>query len=361
MDSRILSPIPTPPAQRWREIRLLYLPRTMFVVGVVVAVWLWRASVAPGAIVAEAEVVGADARPVQAGVLSSLNVTLNQTVKAGEIIGQISSLNPRLLDSTLAVIRAEVGMLIAADKQRVALEFERLQLDWITQRVNRAEILGRLQQTEADLARAEPLYRAKLITEENYAQLKLARETLTAQAEERSKLVERLAPGQRAASVADAQAAALSGESALAAAIKVQDAKLKLTEDQLMPLPLVAPIDGVVSLVLRRAGETVVAGEPVVRVTAPKSERLAGYVRQPLAFDPKPGMAAQIRTRNTPPKVAATTITHVGPALELLSPTVLTAMRLPPTPLPETALRIEFSLPAGLNLRPGEHVDVILQ
>ena len=40
--------------------------------------------------------------------------------------------------------------------------------------------------------------------------------------------------------------------------------------------------------------------------------------------------------------------------------TVLAAMRLPPVPTPETALRVDFALPAGLALRPGEHVDVVI-
>ena len=37
MDSRLLPPIPTPPSQRWREIRLLYLPRAVFILGVIAA------------------------------------------------------------------------------------------------------------------------------------------------------------------------------------------------------------------------------------------------------------------------------------------------------------------------------------
>ena len=34
METRPLPPIPTPPAQRWRQVRLVYLPRTVFAIGV---------------------------------------------------------------------------------------------------------------------------------------------------------------------------------------------------------------------------------------------------------------------------------------------------------------------------------------
>lgn len=365
MDGRILTPIPTPPSQRWREVRLLYLPRAVFVIGILVAAWLWRSAVAPGAIVAEAEALGADLRTSQAGVLATMNVSLHQKVKSGEVIGQLAPANPRLLDATLAVIRAEMGMLSATlqgatDRQRVALELERMQIDWMSHRVERAGLQGKLQQTEADLARAEPLYRAKLISEENYAQLTINRDALRAQLEEENKLIARLEPMLRIALANDPQLA-FSSDSALAAAIKVQESKLQLAEVQLAPAPLIAPIDGVVTQVLRRAGETLVAGDAILRITSTKPERLSGYVRQPMAFDPKLGMTAEIRTRSTPPRVAGTTITSVGAPLEPISPTVLTAMRLPTTPTPETALRIEFSMPPGLNLRPGEHVDVILR
>ena len=365
MDSRILPPIPTPPAQRWREIRLLYLPRAVFVAAILVVAWMWNGAVAPSSMVAEAEVLGSDLRAPQPGVIASLTVTLNQPVQAGQVVGQIAGANPRLLDATLAVIRAEVGMLGATmagatDRQRVALEFERMQLDWMSHRVERAALQGRLQQTESDLGRAEPLHRAGLVTTENLVQLKITRASLVAQLDEKNKLVTRLEPALRSFSASDAQTG-LSAESALASAIKVQEAKLRLAEAELAPVPLIAPIDGVVSGVLRRAGESVLAGEAVLRVTAPKPARLTGYLRQPLPFEPKAGMEAEIRTRSLPAKIAVTKIKHVGAALETISPTVLAAMHLPAVPVPETAVRVEFELPPGLELRPGEHVDVTVR
>lgn len=366
MDSRLLPPIPTPPSQRWREVRLLYLPRATFALAIGLVVWMWGNVVAPSSMVAEAEIVGSELRSSQAGVLASLKVTLNQPVRAGEVVGHVATANPRLLEATLAVIRAEVGMISATmagttDRQRVALEFERMQLDWMSHRVERASLKGRLQQAEADLARLEPLHKTGVISDENYTQLKIARDSLLAQLEEENKLISRLEPVLMGSTVSEVQAAGLSGESAIASAIKVEEAKLRLAEEQLAPVALISPIDGVVSHIFRRQGEAVAIGEVVAKITATKAERLAGYVLQPLTFEPKPGMAAVIRTRSTPVKSAATTITHVAPALEPVTPTIMAALRLPPTPLPESALRVEFALPAGLTLRPGEHVDIVMR
>jgi multidrug resistance efflux pump len=366
MDSRLLPPIPTPPAQRWREIRLLYLPRATFVVVALLVAWMWSSAVTPSSMVAEAEALGSDLRVPQAGVIASLKVALYQTVKAGETVGQLAASNPRLLEATLAVIRADVAMLAATmagatDRQRIALDLERMQLDWMSHRVDRAALQGKLQQTEADLARSEPLSRAGLLTQESFEQLKISRASLLAQLEEKNRLIARLEPIISKVNAADPQATALTGESALAAAIKVQEAKLKLAEAELSPVPLLAPVDGVVAVILRRPGETVMAGDAVLRITAPKPERLTGYLRQPLPFEPKAGMQAEIRTRGTPVRVGTTRITNVGVAMETLSPTMVAAMRLPPTPLPETAVRVEFLLPADLELRPGEHVDVVVR
>ena len=53
---------------------------------------------------------------------------------------------------------------------------------------------------------------------------------------------------------------------------------------------------------------------PLIRAapgfSSTKTERLSGYLRQPVPFEPKAGMRAEIRTRGTPQKSAATTITR---------------------------------------------------
>jgi multidrug resistance efflux pump len=245
-DPRILEPIPTPPEQRWREFRLLYLPRAAFVLGVIVAAWLWSDAIAPATLVAEADIQQADVRSAHAGVITSLNVAQFETVHAGQVVGQVMPLS--------------------------------------------APLPGPAATPPTKLGNAA------------------------------------------AAAVAPAPAA----------------------------FPLIAPIDGVVSVLLRHPGETVAAGETVLRITSRKATRLTGYLRQPLPFEPEVGMSAEIRTRGAPRQAAMTKVTGVGGAMEAIPSSLLAAMRLSDKSGPEHALRILFAMPPGLALRPGEHVDVII-
>ena len=71
-------------------------------------------------------------------------------------------------------------------------------------------------------------------------------------------------------------------------------------------------------------------------------------------------MAVEIRTCGASRKVAMTTITSVGVAMESIPSSLAAAMHLPEKPAPEDALRLHFAMPSGLTLRPGEHVDVVI-
>lgn len=365
METRPLPPIPTPPAQRWREVRLIYLPRTVFVLGVILAALLWSRWVTPAALVAEAEVVGADVRSTQAGALVGLRAGMLETVRAGQVIGEVANPNARLLESTLAVIRAEIAMITATlqgvtDRQRVALEFERLQLEWMGHRVELAGLQGKLQLAEAELARFEPLHRSGMITAEAFDQIKINRDALARQSAEQAAMVAQIEPRIRGFSTPEQQAAGLSSESAVAAAIRVQEAKLKLAEEQLRPEPLVAPIDGVVSLVLRRAGETVAPGEVIVRINATKPGRVTGFLRQPVTAKPAPGAVAIVTTRGSPRVSGQAKVLQVGSAMEPIPPSFAAALHLPPNQPIESALRVVLAVPEGMKLLPGEHVDVSL-
>lgn len=365
METRPLPPIPTPPAQRWRQVRLVYLPRTVFALGVIVAAVLWSSWVTPSSLVAEAENVGVDIRSTQAGALVALKVGALESVKAGQVIGQVANTNPGLLESTLGVIRAEVAMIAATmqgvtDRQRVALEFERLQLDWMGYRVELAGLQGKLQLAEAELARLEPLHRSGIITPEAFDQVKINRDALARQSKEQAAMIAQIEPRIRAFSTPEQQAAGLSSESAIAAAIKVQEAKLKLAEEQLRPEPLVAPIDGVVSLILRRAGETVVPGEVIARINATKPSRITGFIRQPVTARPAPGTVATVTTRGSPRASGQAKILQVGSAMEPITPSLIAALHLPPNQPVESALRVVLAVPEGMKLLPGEHVDVSL-
>ena len=350
-----LEPIPTPRAQRWRNIRVQHLPVLVFAAGVVMAAFIWTEWVAPPTLVGEVEAVRTELRSAQAGRLVEFNVDLLKPVRAGEILGKVVVSEPRILESSLAVVRSEIEVLRAT----TSLTIEQLRLDWMNKRVQLVALQGQLQQAEATLARSTALHRTKLITDEEFDQARTARDSLVAQIKAQTELIQQLEPDVRAEGDRRATAMATLG---LQAAINQKEQQVQLLEAQLAPLPLIAPADGVITMIWRRNGETVGTAEPILQITATTSTRIIGYLRPPVNIEPQPGMTVEVRTRTFRRQSAETVVAQVGQDFEPVSPTLLAAMRLPVTTVPtEFGLRIHVTLPPALELRPGETVDLILR
>lgn len=361
--SESLSPIPTPPAHLWRQIRLQYLPGIVFAAGLVAAAVIWMRWVAPPTLIGEAEAIRAEVRAPNLGTLSELKVAPLQEVKAGQEIGRIAFADPRVLAASLAVLHAENEVIRTTmdpviSQQRMLLDYERLQLDLMSERVKLASLKAQLQLAQANFTRSESLYRNKMITDERFDEVKSARDSLTAQVEAQSELVARVEPTAKNSPSANALPSPVQG---LDAALKVQEEKLRLTELQLGSAPITAPIDGIVTFVYRQPGEAVRAAEPIVQITSTHVDHIVGFLRQPLPLQPKRGMSVEVRTRTFQRRRALAAISGVGSQFEPIGPTLLAAMRLPvSTQLTELGLRVNITAPASLALKPGEHVDLIV-
>lgn len=126
------------------------------------------------------------------------------------------------------------------------------------------------------------------------------------------------------------------------------------------PIPLIAPIEGVITKIHRYPGDTnavVAAGEPIMTITAPRPDRIIAFLRQPLIFDPKPGMKVVIRPRARSRKTFEATIDKVSPQLAPIRGALL----------PPGQTRVELGLPiiiekipAELALYAGEIVDLTI-
>ena len=134
MKSAAPSPVPIPLRQRWHDARLRVLPLVVFVAVLAAIASLWKGHVAPLTLVGQAEPVVANVSSPKPGILAQCSVSRFQRVKSGDAVGQIMVADPRLLDSSLAVIRAEIDMLRAdmrpvAAQQRTAMNYDQLRLD----------------------------------------------------------------------------------------------------------------------------------------------------------------------------------------------------------------------------------------
>lgn len=352
-----LPPIPTPSSQRWRAFRLEVLPLLAFGLCVVAVAVLWRGTAVAPALVAEAERTEVELRSAQGGVLIELKASPLLEVRAGQVLGRVQATPGAVAAGELALLRAELDALRTGREpeiagRRLAYDGDRLKLEWMRERTALAALRVELLQAEADLGRLTTLRGRALVTEEAYDNARLLRERLAAQLTEQERLVGTLEP------VSAAQSGAPAPDQTLAAALRVAEATLAYAEARLEPEELVAPMDGVVVSVIRRAGETVAGGEPLLIVAAPESTRLVGWLRQPLALEPSAGMTVELRRRRPDRRSAEATVQAVGRVLEPIPPTQLALLDRADTP--ELGLRIYFTLPAELELMPGEFVDVML-
>jgi len=295
------------------------------------------------------------------GTVAMLNVVRFQKVRAGDVLGQVLVADPKMVAASLAVIRAELDNLKAnlsplIQQQRNAVNFAQLRLAWMRERADLASARVNLQLAEVEFHRAAELFQNRLVSESERDTALASRDAQQQQVDELAKLV---ADGEN--SFTNMQPAGadqmlhVTGDP-MHAAIAEQEAKLQLTEAELAPVLLRSPMDGIVTAVNHRTGESVTAGEPVLAVASQAPVRIVGYLRAPNLDAAKVGMKVQVRTRNTRREAGLALITELGTQLE----TPPLALASPLNPAADLALPLEISLPANLKIRAGELVDITL-
>ncbi len=362
MKSDPSSPVPIPLAQRWRDARLRLLPLMVFGAAICGIVVLWKDHVAAPTLVGQAEPVLANVRSQKPGLLAQLSVTRFQKVKAGDLIGQVVVTDPKILASSLAVVQAEIELLRAnmkpiADQQRTAMDYEQLRLDWMKQRTQLAGARINLQLAEAEFHRKDELFKDKIVSQRDFDQARAARDRLRQEVHELTTLVTEGEANSNALQLSNHVGIAQITDDPVRAAIAVQESKLRLTEAELSPLQLKAPIDGIVSTIYHRSGETVTAGEPIISIASLAPVRIVGYLRSPILNEPRIGTQVQIRTRGLRREMGLARVAEVGPQMESVPLVMLGPLKAAGT---ELGLPIDISLPANLSLRPGELVDITL-
>jgi multidrug resistance efflux pump len=362
MNSDRLAPIPIPLSQRWHDARGRLVPVLVLGATVGALAFLWRGHVAAPMMVGQAEPVVADVNSHKPGVLAELNVVRFQRVQAGDILGRVMVTEPRVLESSLAVIRAEIEMLRVnmrpiATAQHNALDYNRVRLEWMRQRADLASARVNLQLAETELRRTELLFKEKISSQQKLDEAKAAYGALQQQVDEMALLVAEGDVNFRNLQPTNTTDMAVVTEDPLHAAIAVQESKLRLTEAELSPITLRAPIDGTVTVIYRRPGEAIIAGQPIVGLATLNPVRIVGYLRAPLVEEPKLGTRVDVRTRGWRREVGVAQVVAVGTQMEAVPVALLGPVKMGSL---ELGLPLEISLPANLRIRPGELVDLRL-
>src|SRR3954469_19636529 len=103
-----LPPIPTSPAVRTREFRSRLLPKLVFGVVLFIIVLLWWFYISAPVLVGQVEPITTFVNSPKAGILKKLDLVRLQQVKAGDVVAEVATTDPKVVDSSLAVIRSEI-------------------------------------------------------------------------------------------------------------------------------------------------------------------------------------------------------------------------------------------------------------
>ena len=355
-----LPPIPVPPERRWRGFRTQALPLIGFVAALTGVAFIWSQRVAAPTLRGRVEAARAEVASPQAGVITEMKVARFQKVARGEAVAIITPTDPRL---PLAMVQSELDVLRTRleprlSQQRNATDYERLRLGWLLQKVDLATTRVALARAENELQRDEQLFQQKLISEQLYDFSLKTRDQFRTEIEERTKVIADLDQAlQQLKTLGDPQSPP-AGADAILASIKAQEQRLQFAGSFAEPITLKAPIDGMVSAVYRQAGENVQNGESIITVSAIQPDHIVGYLRQPFTIEPTPGMPVEVRTRFPKPLVHLAQVLQIGSQVEPITNS-LAVVR--PGSLMDMGLPIKISMPANLNARPGELVDLILR
>lgn len=241
--------------------------------------------------VGQAKPIIANVSSHKTGVLTELNVNRFQRVKLGDPIGTVMLADPRIVAASLEVIRSEIELLRVdlkpiADRQRAALDYDQLRLNGLRQRTQLAGARADLQYAQSNYVRMDTLFREKIVAESVFEQARAARDKLQNEVAELSKLVSECETHLQELQLTNAVELSKITSDPLDAAIAEKVAKLRLTEAELNPVVVKAPMDGVVTAIFHRVGEAVTPGQPIVAISTLEPARIVGYLRPPIHADP---------------------------------------------------------------------------
>ena len=353
-----LPPIPTPFAMRWREFRIRYLPIVGFVVLVGTAVVLWRNAGITSFVAGVAEGVRSTVTSPQVGVIQQLRVQPYQMVQAGDPIAVILPQDPGvemdLLQSQIQIARLRLQPSVA---EQNAMNFEGVRVDLLRTKSELAIARVNLARTENEVRRNEPLFKQKLVSEDIYDLSLKSRDMYRAEIHEKSNAVAQIEERLEALNALGVPKSPSTNDAAHQLLARLDGLQNTITTNW-GPIILRAPISGMVGMIYRQQGENVVAGEPLIAINGNWSDRIVAFVRQPYYMDPLVGMTVHVTTRERKAKKFWSEITQIGAQVETITNTLAFVRT---GYLMDVGLPLVVDIPKGVQIRPGETVDIVFR
>lgn len=352
--------VPIPFKLRLQDMRTRMLPILIFAITAFIASMLWHDAVSPSMLLGEVSAHRVSVNSPNAATIQRLTTRRLALVKAGDVIAELSPTDTRasldLIQSDLSLLRLKANETSSNESQgRMMLDYERLHLDWMSEKVALVQAEANQRRATMDLEVSKGLVNDATQSPRFLQEAELAKASADAEVQERKSLVEAL--GTRMQDLRNLQPTVNSQPNhSLKQAIKNLETRLSDAEQSQRLITLRSPIDGVVTNILHSEGESIAANEPLVIITATQPGNIIGYLRQPLPIEPAIGMEVEVLSHGRSRQKSTSTVVNVGSQFELI-----TNPSLHPTATPEVGLPVEVSLPPDLKLRPGEIVSLVIK
>jgi biotin carboxyl carrier protein len=130
-------------------------------------------------------------------------------------------------------------------------------------------------------------------------------------------------------------------------------ARMDALAAQVEALVIRSPVTGTVAAVYSHPGQGVSAGDWILTIAADEAESITGYVPATHRFRPSEGMRVGVRLRVPGSRMVESVVEQVGSQWETMPLELLADPQ-----IPQLALPVRIELPEGLNVLPGEIVDI---
>lgn len=348
---------------RWGRHRHRVIQAVVFAGLCAGVAWFWGDSVEPAGFAGQVEAVETRVSSRDDGLLTNLWVTVLQEVKAGDLMAEVITTDPRTINNRLEVMRdrmrlTQLEMDPILNRQRGALSYEQLAVDCAKEKVALAVSRVNLDRARGQFQRDEQLYKENILARELFDVSLSTVRALEREVAERALLVERTEKAlQRLAFMADAFLPG--GENdPLKQALAMEEDKIRIFEAKAAPLRLLAPTGGVVVAVSRHAGEQIRAGETIVTIVPKRGEHIVGYVPEGHGVRAAVGQVVEVTTRGRPRQRSRAMVLGVSPRLEAVTNQLVSPLAVRPVAVFPFVRVITVSLPPDLDLSPGQPVDL---